>query len=182
MKMYLKWARREPSTWQLVATIVLAGGIVLAGLPVLIVVSADGLDRSLGLPRFTVGIATNVAGMVLMVAGGAFAFWAVYAEARMGHGTPVPMIPTRRLVVVPPFTYSRNPMVLGTVVGYLGLGLWWGSLSAIVLVLLFAALLLLYAKVIEENELEARFGVDYLEYRQRTPFLIPRITTRPKRR
>jgi protein-S-isoprenylcysteine O-methyltransferase Ste14 len=165
-----------------VATIVLAGGIFLGGLPLLIAVSAGWLDRSLGLPRFTVGIATSVAGIVLMVAGGVFAFWAVYAEARIGHGTPVPMIPTRRLVAVPPFTYSRNPMVLGTVVGYLGFSLWLGSVSAIVLVLVFAALLLLYVKVLEENELEARFGTDYLEYKQTTPFLIPRITKQPKSR
>ena len=182
MKKYLEWARREPSTWQLVATIVLAGGFFLAGLPLLIAVSAGWLDRSLGLPRFTVGIATDVAGIVLMVAGGVFAFWAVFAEARIGHGTPVPMIPTQRLVVVPPFTYSRNPMVLGTVVGYLGFSLWLGSVSAIVLVLVVAALLLLYVKVLEENELEARFGGDYLEYKQTTPFLIPRITKQPKSR
>jgi len=182
MKKYLEWAGREPSTWQLVATIVLAGGFFLAGLPLLIAVSAGWLDRSLGLPRFTVGIATDVAGIVLMVAGGVFAFWAVFAEARIGHGTPVPMIPTQRLVVVPPFTYSRNPMVLGTVVGYLGFSLWLGSVSAIVLVLVVAALLLLYVKVLEENELEARFGGDYLEYKQTTPFLIPRITKQPKSR
>lgn len=182
MKKYLEWARREPSTRQLVATIVLAGGFFLAGLPLVIAVSAGWLDRSLGLPRFTVGIATNVAGIVLMVAGGVFAFWAVFAEARIGHGTPVPMIPTQRLVVVPPFTYSRNPMVLGTVVGYLGFSLWLGSVSAIVLVLVFAALLLIYVKVLEENELEARFGADYLEYQRTTPFLIPRITRQPKSR
>lgn len=182
MKKYLEWARREPSTRHLVATLVLAGGFFLAGLPLLIAVSAGWLDRSLGLPRFTAGIATNVAGIALMVAGGVFAFWAVFAEARIGHGTPVPMIPTQRLVVVPPFNYSRNPMVLGTVVGYLGFSLWLGSVSAIVLVLVFAALLLLYVKVLEENELEARFGGDYLAYKRTTPFLIPRITKQPKSR
>jgi protein-S-isoprenylcysteine O-methyltransferase Ste14 len=182
MKKYREWVRREPSTRQLLITLVLAGGFFLAGLPFLIAVAAGWLDRSLGLSRLPVGIATDVAGILLMVAGGMFAFWAVFAEARIGHGTPVPMIPTQRLVAVPPFTYCRNPMVLGTVVGYLGIGVWLGSVSAITLVSLFAALLLLYVKVLEEKELEARFGADYVKYKRSTPFLLPRIPKRPQGR
>ena len=178
MKKYLEWAGREPSTRRVVVTLALAGGVVLAGVPLLVAVSADWLDRWLGLARFTAGFATRVVGTVLMVAGGLFGFWAVLAEARIGHGTPVPMVPTRRLVVVPPFTYCRNPMVLGTGVCYLGFSLWLGSVSAIVLVVVFAALLLVYAKVLEEKELEARFGADYLEYKRTTPFLVPGLTRR----
>jgi len=120
MKKYLEWAKRERSTRQLVVTLILAGGLFLAGLPLLIAVAAGWLDQSLGLPRFTAGIATNVTGILLMVEGSALAVWSVLAEARPGHGTPTPMIPTQRLVVAPPFTYCRTPMVLGTVIGYLG--------------------------------------------------------------
>jgi len=54
--------------------------------------------------------------------------------------------------------------------------------SAIALALMFAALLLLYVKVFEEKELEARFGADYLEYKRTTPFLRPRMTKRPQNR
>jgi len=32
-----------------------------------------------------------------------------------------------------------------------------------------------YIKLIEEKELIERFGSEYLEYKQKTPFLIPRI-------
>jgi protein-S-isoprenylcysteine O-methyltransferase Ste14 len=43
-------------------------------------------------------------------------------------------------------------------------------------VLLFGTLLLLlYVKGIEEKELPQRFGEEYLEYKRRTPFLIPRF-------
>lgn len=182
MKKYLEWARREPRTRQLLITLGLAGGFFLVGLPVLIAVAASWLDRVAGLSQLPAGTATNVAAIVLMVAGGMFAFWAVLAEARIGHGTPVPMIPTQRLVVVPPFTYCRNPMVLGTVVSYLGVGVLVGSVSATVLVLLFAALLLLYVKILEEKELEARFGADYVEYKRATPFLLPRIPRHHHRR
>jgi len=33
--------------------------------------------------------------------------------------------------------------------------------------------ILIYIKLIEEKELEERFGSEYLEYKKRTPFLIP---------
>lgn len=182
MKKYLEWARREPSTRKLVVTLVLAGAFFLVVLPQLIAVGACRLDQALGLPRFTAGMINRVAGIVCILAGGLFTFWSVLAEARIGSGTPLPMIPTKRLVVVPPFTYCRNPMVLGTVVAYLGVGIWIGSVSAIALVLVFAGLLLTYVKVLEEKELEARFGADYLEYKRRTPFLLPRIPKRPQSR
>ena len=56
---------------------------------------------------------------------------------------------------------------------YLGLSIYLGSVAAIGLVALFAGLLLLYVKVVEEKELEARFGDAYLQYKRNTPFLIP---------
>ncbi|HET7724127.1 MAG TPA: isoprenylcysteine carboxylmethyltransferase family protein, partial [Propionibacteriaceae bacterium] len=119
-----------------------------------------------------------VPGLLLLVCGGGFAVWSVLAEATVGRGTPVPLIPTQRLVVVPPFTFCRNPMVLGTSLAYLGLAVAVGSPSAVVLVVTFAALLLLYVRTVEEKELEARFGADYVAYRSRTPFLLPRFTQR----
>lgn len=103
-------------------------------------------------------------------------------QVRLGHGTPVAIVPTQRLLVVPPYTYCRNPMVLGTATAYLGIAVWRGSLSAITLVLVIAALLLAYVKVLEEAELEARFGPDYLEYKRATPFLIPHLVKRPRQR
>lgn len=182
MRKYLDWARREYSTRQLVLALCFGGTIFLLGIPYLIVRAADGLDQALGLPRFTFGFVNPIVGIPLIVAGGLFALWSVVAEARVGSGTPLPMMPTQRLVVVPPFTYCRNPMVLGTCVAYLGIGVWLGSLSAIGLVLLFGVVLLTYVKLLEEKELEARFGADYVEYKRRTPFLLPRLTTRSPHR
>ena len=34
-------------------------------------------------------------------------------------------------------------------------------------------MLLVYLKLIEEKELEMRFGQDYLEYKKNTPFILP---------
>jgi protein-S-isoprenylcysteine O-methyltransferase Ste14 len=48
-----------------------------------------------------------------------------------------------------------------------------GSLSAIAMVLLVFTGLLTYIFVHETQELEQRFGADYLDYKRRTPFLLP---------
>jgi protein-S-isoprenylcysteine O-methyltransferase Ste14 len=69
-------------------------------------------------------------------------------------------------------------MTLGTFIAYLGIGVWIGSFSAIVIVILVTVLLLLYVKFIEEKELAVRFGEDYLEYKKNTPFLLPRLRRR----
>lgn len=182
MRRYVQWAERGPSRWHVVVTLIVGGSLFLAGLPLLLVAAGARLDERFGLSRFGDAIPPRIAGVLLMVVGGAFAFWSVFVEVRIGRGTPVPMIPTQRLVVVPPFTYCRNPMVLGTATAYLGLSVYIGSVTTIVLVVLFAGLLLVYVKVLEEQELEARFGAAYLEYKRTTPFLIPRLPPRsPKR-
>ena len=70
-------------------------------------------------------------------------------------------------------------MTLGTDLFYLGVAIWLGSLSALGLGLVYPVGILIYIKLVEERELEKRFGSEYLEYRRNTPFLIPQI---PKRR
>ncbi len=66
-------------------------------------------------------------------------------------------------------------MTFGTTLFYLGVAAWLGSISAIGLGLIYPAGILIYIKLIEEKELEERFGPEYLEYKKRTPFLIPGV-------
>lgn len=61
---------------------------------------------------------------------------------------------------------------------YLGTAILFRSIGAATLVLLCAGALLLYIKRIEEQEMESRFGEEYLDYKRRTPFLIPRVRGR----
>jgi len=82
---------------------------------------------------------------------------------------------TQKLVVKRPYSYCRNPVTLGTTAFYLGIAIWTGSLSALGLSLIYPVAMFVYIKLIEEKELEQRFGVQYLEYKRRTPFLLPRF-------
>jgi protein-S-isoprenylcysteine O-methyltransferase Ste14 len=83
------------------------------------------------------------------------------------------MMPTKKLIIVGPFKYCRNPMTLGTIIAYSGVAIWVGSYTALSLVILFASMLIVYIKMIEEKELALRFGQDYMEYKKNTPFILP---------
>lgn len=101
--------------------------------------------------------------------------WTVSLQVIKGLGTPLPLVPPKKLLVGPPYTYCRNPMVLGAIMFYFGLCAFIGSWEAFSIVFVMAVILLAYLKFWEEAELEARFGKAYTEYKNQTPFLVPRI-------
>lgn len=106
--------------------------------------------------------------------GWAYALWSVIAQWKVGKGTPIPSVPTTKLIVVGPYKYSRNPMTFGSVFLYAGIAIFFHSLTMVIAVILaFMVPLLLYVKVVEEKELAARFGDEYLRYKTRTRFIIP---------
>src|SRR4030095_2576784 len=55
------------------------------------------------------------------VLGFAVALRCVWDFGRTGHGTPAPIAPPKRLVVVGFYRYVRNPMYVGFFVGWVGL-------------------------------------------------------------
>lgn len=114
-------------------------------------------------------------GLPLIVAGRELVIWSVRTLYMAGLGTPAPAVATQKLVQSGPYRYSRNSMTLGASLFYLGLAVWTGSWLVCGLVLLVFATLLTYIYVHESRELEARFGVEYSEYRHSTPFLFPRF-------
>ena len=174
MKKYQNWANREYSLNQRLILLGFAGLLFLLIIPYLLIVSSTAIDEWLNLPKLDFGIMNLVVGIALILGGVILAFWSIEAQISIGRGTPVPVMPTQKLVVQAPFTYCRNPMTLGTFVGYVGFCLCIGSISAIVIVVCLVIFLLAYVKFIEEKELEARFGAEYLEYKRATPFILPR--------
>ena len=145
----------------------------LALLAVLLVALGHWLDGWLQTPAFDLGVANPAVGALLSLVGAGLVVWSVYAQYAIGQGTPAPMVATQRLVVEGPYAYSRNPMTLGALLFYLGIGAGMGSLAAIAVVLPVFAGLLTYIYSHETRELEGRFGAAYLDYKNRTPFLLP---------
>ncbi len=174
MKRYQDWANRELSTGKQVITLALAGLLLVVLIPYLLITYCPALDRHYHLPDFYVGVVNLIVGLAVIVLGLGLAWWSIYRQLTIGQGTPVPIAPTKNLVARAPFTYCRNPMTLGTIVAYLGLCVCIGSISATIFILILATVLLLYIKLLEEKELEARFGEAYLDYKRKTPFILPR--------
>ncbi len=111
----------------------------------------------------------------LALTGWTFAVWSILIQYKFGNGTPMPVMATQKIVVKRPFSICRNPMALGTIIFYVCIGILIGSVSAIIMTIIFTIILLTYIKVIEEKELEIRFGQDYVDYKKKTPFLFPKL-------
>ena len=74
--------------------------------------------------------------------------------------------------------FGRNAMEgrkMGQIgrIAYAGIAILIGSSSVLVAVAIFAAILMGYLKLVEEKELQMRFGSEYVEYKKNTPFIIP---------
>jgi protein-S-isoprenylcysteine O-methyltransferase Ste14 len=171
----LRLTRHEYSERQRGIALFFEGILFIIAIPAILILVSAPLDQALHLPKLIYSPANELIGLVFILTGLLFAFWAIYAQFTIGRGTPVPLMATQKLVDLPPYLYCRNPMALGTIVLYLGVAIGLGSLSALAMVLLPAIGLLVYIRLFEEKELELRFGAEYLEYKRKTPFLIPRL-------
>ena len=83
-----------------------------------------------------------------------------------GRGTPAPVAPPQRLVVVGAYRYVRNPMYLGFAAGWIGLWVIFGHAEPALMASVAAAALgvHLFVRFYEEPTLRRKFGQDYEEY------------------
>lgn len=121
------------------------------------------------------GWLNQVLGPALTVGGLALVGWSVRVQYVLGQGTPAPKVATQKLVTQGPYAYSRNPMTLGALFMYLGIGIWMGSGVVVLLTVIVFSALLTFIYFHETRELTERFGESYLEYKKTVPFLIPRF-------
>jgi len=174
MKRIIKWSQREYPLWIRILVSALVGGTLFVFLiPYLLIVVFPSLDAKFGFPSLHLEPWNAILGILMTVGGFYYAFSTVLLQFSRARGTPLPVMATQKLLVDGVYLHSRNPMVFGTLLAYLGIAIAVGSISSILGVLIFGGLLLTYVKKVEERELEARFGQEYVEYKARTPFLIP---------
>jgi protein-S-isoprenylcysteine O-methyltransferase Ste14 len=112
-------------------------------------------------------------------AGGCFLVWCYSFLILEGEGGPVPPFSskTKRLVKTGPYSVVRHPSILAKLLGVLGLGVYFNSVTftfLIVPLLLAGSLITNYFWL--ERPLMAFFGEEYARYRSQTPLFIPRIT------
>ena len=114
------------------------------------------------------GVAIFVVGLLLFSA-------SLYHFATQGRGTLAPWDPPSQLVVRGPYRFVRNPMISGVIFILLGETLLLESLPHGVWAALFIVINLIYIPLVEEPQLEARFGELYRRYQQQVPRFIPRL-------
>lgn len=82
------------------------------------------------------------------------------------------------LVISGPFAYVRNPLYVGNMLLYLGIGIMSFALFPYLQIIALVFFYLQYRFIVreEENYLKTAFGSDYQEYYKNVPRFIPRLT------
>jgi len=111
------------------------------------------------------------------VLGFAVALRCIWDFGWTGRGTPVPVAPPQRLVVVGFYRYVRNPMYVGFAAGWIGLWVIFGHANpvAIAAVVAVALGIHLFVMFYEEPTLRRKFGADYDEYCRNVRRWWPRV-------
>lgn len=111
------------------------------------------------------------------VLGFAVALRCVWDFGWTGRGTPAPVAPPRRLVVVGFYRYVRNPMYLGFAAGWIGLWIVFGNANPAAIAAAMGVALGVHCFVAfyEEPTLRKKFGADYEEYCRNVDRWWPRV-------
>jgi protein-S-isoprenylcysteine O-methyltransferase Ste14 len=129
--------------------------------------AASALASPLGLVTGSIGAALIIVGLLLVVR-------TVSLFAAIGQGTLAPWDPTRKLVVVGPYRYVRNPMISGVSFVLAGEAVLLRSPALALWFAVFFGVNAVYIPLVEEAGLSKRFGSDYARYKRNVPRWIPR--------
>lgn len=117
----------------------------------------------------------QIVGLIVVIGGAALALWCVLIFAFIGHGTPLPFEPPRRLVVRGPYRLVRNPMAIGVALVIIGAGLYYQSVGWLVFAGLFIVVIHMMVVWYEEPTLRRMFGEEYQAYSRRVGRWWPRF-------
>ncbi|MGD2142176.1 MAG: isoprenylcysteine carboxylmethyltransferase family protein [Candidatus Bathyarchaeota archaeon] len=137
------------------------------------------LDRVFSLPRWPF-FPLNLLGLAVILCGAVIGARSTRRLYYKGFGLPwgeaSKRVRTTRLVTTGPYAHIRNPMTLGYSLLPCGMGLIFQSLGMAFFVPVLVLLInIVIIKLFEEPHLERRFGEEYRKYKEKTPFLIPKV-------
>lgn len=135
--------------------------LTLAALPWLITLAEDRL----GIARWASQVSWWI-GLAALGAASTGGLYSAHVMVRLGDGTPLPLDPTRRLVIRGPYAHVRNPMAIFGLAQGVGVGLLFGSWFVLLYVLCGLLLWNYVVRPWEEQDLLRRFGEPYERYKQ----------------
>jgi len=117
----------------------------------------------------------GLGGPIFVLAGIFVCIRCILDFAFIGHGTPAPIDPPKKLVTRGFYRIVRNPMYIGIGGILLGESIMLGSLILFCYTLTFSILTHLFIVFYEEPTLRKKFGASYEEYYRSIPRWIPKI-------
>lgn len=158
---------------ELIKAIIILPGSVLVLIPSAILLLTQHTEFAPGLShpadiRFWLAVLLVGAGLTL-------AIWTSTLFVQFGKGTPAPWQPPKKLVICGPYCFVRNPMIMGVLFMLLAEALLFQSWAIVIWMLLFLAGNMVYFPLVEEKNLQKRFGDEYMNYKAHVPRWIPRI-------
>ncbi len=129
----------------------------------------------LGPPNFYKTGQLQYVGLIPVLAGICISLWCFYHFIFFGKGTPVPIDPPKKLVIIGLYRFVRNPMYIGILIILIGEAVLFRSylLSGYTagVFCLFHMFIIGY----EEPSLKSRFGKEYEDYCSSVPRWIFRL-------
>jgi len=130
------------------------------------------LDTNHGPELTSLSLAQYVA-MLFAAVGVAILFKSIWTFAYVGRGTLAPFDETKKLIVVGPYRYVRNPMYVGVLLILLAESLFYRSST----LLYYAGFCFVVANVLiigyEENRLRHKYGDEFRQYCKQVGRWIP---------
>ena len=141
--------------------------VFIVGIPALMWLAA-GMPAAADIPILRLYLA-----LLIALTGLAVSVWSIVYMKRVGKGNPFDAMGhevaprTRHLMTEGPYKRSRNPMLSGTFLYYIGvlIALW--NFWALLIFATVVSLMMLQVSS-EEKRLEADFGQEYLDYKNKT--------------
>lgn len=128
------------------------------------------LEGRLQLPHFE---SLDVLGWVLFSLFSMLGLYSGYTMSWFGRGTPLPIDCPNLLVINGPYKYVRNPMAVAGIGQGISVGLIYGSYFVVAYSLIGAILWHVIVRPDEEQDLESRFGQQFLNYKCKVSCWIP---------
>lgn len=130
----------------------------------------NSLQKLVGMHLLSSNPFVGSIGVVICVAGVAFAIWAKF-HLGSNWGAPMTVKEKPELITTGPYRFVRHPIYSGICVGMLGSALVGGLPWFIWFILLSASFV--YSAKQEEKTMESQFSIDYRDYKKRTKMLLP---------
>jgi len=150
-------------------------GLVLPGFIAVFYPGLQNIDKILGFYGFTHLKYLRFFGIVPLYIGIYFSLASIQSLRKLGSGTAAFKL-TKNVVSGNVYQITRNPMSFGYYMFCIGLGLVLGSTTVTLgSLILIVPSHVFNLKFFEEKELQIRLGKSYIDYKENTPFLIPKF-------